>query len=214
MLSSHKVKAEYDRIAPYFSFGSAVTFPFRRSLYEQRILPLLGLRKGHSVLDLCCGAGHNFPYILSLIGQEGTLTGLDLSEKMLDVARSRVRRHGWNNVRLINGDAARIRELIPEYVDGVLCSLGISLMPNRLAVLHAIKDVLKPGGRVAIVEAQPFSGLAAVFNPLLYASMLPVPSNNQAIFHEAARSLEYIKQVFPNYQYAEHYSGFIYVVVA
>ena len=87
-------------------------------------------------------------------------------------------------------------------------------MPNRLAVLQAIRDILKPGGRLAIVEAQPFSGIAAVFNPLLYASMLPVPSNNQAIFHEAARSLECIKQVFPHYQYAEHYSGFIYVVIA
>jgi ubiquinone/menaquinone biosynthesis C-methylase UbiE len=214
MLSSHKVKAEYDRIAPYFSFGSAVTFPFRRSLYEKRILPGLGLRKGDTVLDLCCGAGHNFPYVLSLIGQEGKLIGLDLSEKMLDVARARVERNGWKNVRLITGDAARLRDLIREPVHGVLCSLGISLMPNRLAVLNAIKDVMQPGGRVAIVEAQPFSGVAAIFNPLLYASMLPVPSNNQAIFHEAALSLEYIKQVFPHCRYAEHYSGFIYVVIA
>ena len=213
-LSANKIRTEYDRIAPFFSMGSALTFPFRRSLFERYVLPKVRLGPGSSVLEVCCGAGHNFPYILRAIGAEGRLTAIDFSENMLAQARSRVERNGWPNVTLLWGDAVRVNELVQESQDLVLCSLALSLIPDRLRVLHAIRALLKPEGQLAVIEAQPFSGLAAILNPLLYASMLPVPSNNDAIFHEAPRTLDCIKQVFPGFTYTEHYSGSIYVGVA
>jgi ubiquinone/menaquinone biosynthesis C-methylase UbiE len=214
VLSASKIKAEYDRIAPIFNIGSAVTFPFRRSMYEQFVLPRAGLKEGDSVAELCCGAGHNFPYLLSAIGKKGKLIGIDFSEKMLAKARARVERSGWTNVELICGDAAGIDDLVDRPLDLTLCSLALSLIPDRLGVLQAIRNTLRPGGRLVVIEAQRFSGAAAVLNPFLYASMLPVPSNNQAIFHEAARTLECIKEVFPQFTYSEHYWGSFYVVVA
>src|SRR5262245_57717183 len=109
-LSASKIKAEYDRIAPFFSIGSAVTFPFRRSFYEKFVLPRTGLSKGDSVLELCCGAGHNFPYLLAAIGSEGRLIGIDFSPNMLAKAQARVQRKGWTNVKLICGDAAHLEK--------------------------------------------------------------------------------------------------------
>jgi demethylmenaquinone methyltransferase/2-methoxy-6-polyprenyl-1,4-benzoquinol methylase len=214
ILSASKIKAEYDRIAPFFAVGSALTFPFRRSLYEQFVLPRSGLSRGNSVLELCCGAGHNFPYLLSAIGAEGRLTGIDFSPKMLEKARERVKRNHWENVELICGDATRLEELVSGRPDLILCSLALSLIAERAAILQGIRNVLKPEGRLVVIEAQRFAGAAAILNPLLYASMLPVPSNNRAIFHEAPRTLERIKQVFPRVAYSEHYCGSVYVVVA
>src|SRR5262245_19261615 len=142
-MSSNKIKAEYDRIAPFFSMGSALTFPFRRSLYEQSVIPRLHLCPGAAALELCCGAGHNFPYILDAIGPEGTLIGIDFSEKMLAKAQKRVDRNGWKNVRLIYGDATRIDEIIDQHLDLILCSLALSLIPARISVLRAIRNTLK-----------------------------------------------------------------------
>jgi ubiquinone/menaquinone biosynthesis C-methylase UbiE len=96
----------------------------------------------------------------------------------------------------------------------ILCALALSLIPERAAILQTIRNLLKPDGRLVVIEAQRFSGAAALLNPLLYASMLPVPSNNEAIFQEAPRTLERIKQVFPRFTYSEHYGGSVYVVVA
>ena len=213
-LSASKIKAEYDRIAPVFSIGSVFTFPFRRSLFEQVLLPQTGLQSGDSVAELCCGAGHNFGYLLSAIGKEGRLTGIDFSERMLARAKTRVDRNGWTNVRLICGDASRTEEFVDGRLDFVLCSLALSLIPDRLTLLRKIRQILKPDGKLAVIEARPFAGVAAIFNPVLYASMLPVPSNNQAIFHEAANTLDHIKEVFPKYQYSQHYGGSLYVVIA
>jgi demethylmenaquinone methyltransferase/2-methoxy-6-polyprenyl-1,4-benzoquinol methylase len=213
-LSSDKIKAEYDRIAPFFSMGSAVTFPFRRSLYERWVLPRIHLSKGDRVLELCCGAGHNFPYILEAIGREGKLIGVDFSENMLAEAQTRVDRNGWTNVQLVCRDAEQFDKVVSGPMDVVLCSLALSLISDRPGVLRSIRNVLKPSGRLVVIEAQPFSGIAAILNPLVYASMLPVPSNNHAIFREASRTLDCIREVFPHFEYSEHYSGFIYVVVA
>jgi ubiquinone/menaquinone biosynthesis C-methylase UbiE len=213
-LSSSKIKAEYDRIAPFFSVGSAITFPFRRTLYEQFVLPRAGLVRGDSALEICCGAGHNFSYLLSAIGQEGRLTGIDFSSRMLAKARARVERNRWTNVELICGDASRLEKLVSGRLDLILCSLALSLIPERAAILRAIRNLLKPDGRLVVIEAQRFSGAAAVFNPLLYASMLPAPSNNVAIFREARLTLEKIEQVFPRFTYSEHCWGSVYIVVA
>lgn len=214
VLTGSKIKAEYDRIAPFFSMGSAITFPFRKSLYERLILPRAGLREGDSVLELCCGGGHNFPYLLAAIGRQGKLTGLDFSSRMLATAQARVQHNQWKNVDLICGDATRLEELVTGPFHLILCSLALSLIPERLSLLRSIRKTLRPGGRLVVIEAQRFSGIAAVLNPVLYASMLPVPSNNRAIFHETTNTLESIRQVFPDHTYSEHYCGSIYVVVA
>ena len=132
---------------------------------------------------------------------------------MLAKAQARVDRNGWKNVKLIWGDAMNLDELIAQPLDLILCSLALSLISDRMGVLQAIRNRLKSNGRLAVIEAQPFSGIASLLNPVLYVSMLPVPSNNSAIFREASRTLECIKQVFPHFEYSEHYWGFMYVVV-
>jgi flavin-dependent dehydrogenase/ubiquinone/menaquinone biosynthesis C-methylase UbiE len=209
-----RVRAEYNRIAPVFCFGSALIFPHRARLIVQQVLPRLALRGGETVLDLGCGAGHNFPHLRAAIGAEGNLVGVDLSENMLALARHRVEEQRWRNVGLVLGNANDLKFLRPQSIDVVFCSLSFAMLPDRLAALEAIATVLKRGGRLAIIDWQPFSGWWRFVNPLIYLSMSGLPSSNTALFKRAPESAALVTRVFPNAEYSEHYAGSLYVVIA
>jgi flavin-dependent dehydrogenase/ubiquinone/menaquinone biosynthesis C-methylase UbiE len=209
-----RVRAEYNRIAPLFCFGSALLFPHRARLIAQQVIPRLRLTGGETVLDLGCGAGHNFPHLRAAIGGEGKLIGVDLSENMLALAHRRVETSRWRNVGLVLGNANDLKFLRPQSIDLVFCSLSFAMLPDRLAALEAITTVLKPGGRLAIVDWQPFSGWWRVVNPLIYLSMSGLPSSNTALFDRAPESAALVTRVFPNAEYREHYAGSLYVVIA
>ena len=209
-----RVRAEYNRIAPLFQLGSAVIFPHRARLIAQQVVPRLGLKGGETVLDVGCGAGHNFPHLLAAIGSKGNVLGVDLAENMLALARRRVESSGWHNVGLVLGNANDLKFLRPQSIDVVFCSLSFAILPDRSAALEAIRRVLKPGGRLAVIDWQPFSGWWRVVNPLVYLSMAALPSSNTALFKRAPESMGLVRRVFPNAEYREHYAGSLYVLIA
>ena len=209
-----RVRAEYNRIAPLFAVGSALIFPHRARLIARQVVPRLGLKGGETVLDVGCGAGHNFPYLLPAIGPRGRLIGVDVAENMVARARRRVETHGWKNVALVLGNAGDLAFLRPHSIDVVFCSLSFSILPDRLLALEAMTQALKPGGRLAIVDWKPFSGWWRLANPLVYLSMAALPNTNTALFHRSAQSAELITRVFPETEYREYYAGSLYVVIA
>lgn len=66
----------------------------------------LRLKPGDTVLDLGCGTGLNLPLIIDRVGPTGLVVGVDRSTEMLRMARRRVARHAWRNVRLLQADVA------------------------------------------------------------------------------------------------------------
>jgi len=211
---SMKVRAEYNRIAPLFSLGSRIIFPHRDRLIAEQVIPRLNLKGGETIVDLCCGAGHNFPFLLSVIGPKGRLIGVDLAEGMLAKAQSRIMAKHWDNVTLILGDAGDLRFLLPHSIDVIFCSLALSIIPDRVHVLESMKKLLKPSGQLVVVDWKPFSGPLRLLNPLIYLSMLPLPNTNAAIFDRSSQSPELVRKVFPKVAYDEYYSGSLYVVIA
>jgi ubiquinone/menaquinone biosynthesis C-methylase UbiE len=209
-----QIRAEYNRIAPLFSLGSAVIFPHRARLIARQVIPRLALRGGETVLDVGCGVGHNFPYLLAAIGPQGRIIGVDLAEKMLARARHRVTSHGWTNVTLTLADAGDMGFLRPHSIDVIFCSLSFSILPDRMLALDEIKRVLKPAGRLAVVDWKPFTGWCRAANPLIYLSMAALPSTNSALFSRAMESAELVARAFPTTEYHEYYSGSLYVVIA
>ncbi|HBY96260.1 MAG TPA: hypothetical protein DEP84_20285 [Chloroflexi bacterium] len=146
----------YNLIAPLYDL--AVTGVYTRA--RRATARQLRLEAGQTVLDVACGTGENFRYILAEIGPAGTLIGTDYSEGMLGQARRKVERNRWSNVRLMHADArtlslASLRsELsLPDLrVDRVVCTLGFSVIPEWKTVFERTWDLLAPGGRYAILD--------------------------------------------------------------
>lgn len=105
----------------------------------------LRLRPGDHVLDVGCGTGANFPYLLAAVGASGHVTGIDLSEAMVARARTRATENGWDNIDIVVGDAATAP--LPEDVDGALFFLVHDLVRSR-AVVDRIVGACRPGARV------------------------------------------------------------------
>ena len=133
--------------------------------YRERAVALLQLRPGDAVLDVACGTGVNFELIERRIGPTGRVVGVDASPDMLQVARSRVERHGYENVELIE---AAIEEVeLPEPCDAALFSLTHDVLQSPAAI-ERVLAALRPGARVASFGAKFADGpTAPVVNPLV-----------------------------------------------
>jgi SAM-dependent methyltransferase len=65
----------------------------------------LDLSRGDTVVEFGCGPGVNLSALREAVGPEGRVVGVDITGAMLRRARTRVERHGWENVSLVRGDA-------------------------------------------------------------------------------------------------------------
>ena len=83
--------------------------------------------------------------------RQGRIVGLDFTRPMLKRARRRAARNRWQNIGLVEGDATRL-PLADESFDAVLCSYAMAIIPDyRRAIAEAVR-VLKPGGRLVLLE--------------------------------------------------------------
>ena len=91
------------------------------------------------------------------VGAEGHVYGVDLSEGMLAKAKRLVAQRKWDNVTLINSDAAGYAA--PEIVDGVIFSLSYATMPHHLEVLRHAWNQLRPEKLLVIMDARLPAGI-------------------------------------------------------
>ena len=103
-ISKEKVQDMYQSGAKHYDFTTILfrLIGLRMKAYRSLAINKLSLRRGNSVIELGCGTGLNFPFLMEQIGPEGRLIGVDLTPGMLDIARVRVERSGWKNVKLIS----------------------------------------------------------------------------------------------------------------
>ncbi|PAP79432.1 hypothetical protein B1759_13985 [Rubrivirga sp. SAORIC476] len=123
--------------------------PFRPAAVEA-----LHLTEGARVLDLPCGTGQSFDLLVPAVGPSGTVIGVDASRGMQRRAQRRVDRAGWDTVSLVHADAAEAgpARLGVEGVDGVLCALGLTALPDWEAAFERLFEMLRPGGRFVLFD--------------------------------------------------------------
>lgn len=114
---------------------------------RRRLIELLALHPGATVVDLGCGTGLNFAPVLTAVGPAGRVIGIDTSASMLGRARRRTRKANWTNVTLLHGDIGDLVDLLaatglgPDDVDAVLATFVLSVIPTDQLVWDAL-DVL------------------------------------------------------------------------
>jgi S-adenosylmethionine-diacylglycerol 3-amino-3-carboxypropyl transferase len=132
----------------------------------------LGLKPDSRVLEVGCGTGLNFPYLLRhLDAERGRLVGLDFSADMLDRARRRVARRGWNNVELVCADASKME--LSEKFDAIFFAYSLTMIPDWRAALDRAQAHLRPGGTLVVLDFSRFrrwGPLSAVMRAWLRAN--------------------------------------------
>ncbi len=136
-------------------FFEATTMPDRdwwSTLWPdpKQVLSDLGITPAMTVIDLCCGDGYFTAPLARLAG--GNVYALDLDPKMLDLAKAAVARAGATVKGWIEGDALELARQIPEPADYVIIANTFHGVPDQTGLAAAVAQMLKPGGRFAIVN--------------------------------------------------------------
>jgi demethylmenaquinone methyltransferase/2-methoxy-6-polyprenyl-1,4-benzoquinol methylase len=153
-ISKQKVQAMYQSGAKYYNFTTILyrLIGLRMKTYRSLAVQKLSLKRGDCIIELGCGTGLNFPFIIEQIGSEGRLIGIDLTPGMLDLARVRVERADWNNVELIQSDLAAYD--FPEKVNGVLATGVFGYIAEYDPIIKAISRALHSGGHLVILDGK------------------------------------------------------------
>ncbi|MBS1841847.1 MAG: methyltransferase domain-containing protein [Acidobacteria bacterium] len=111
----------------------------------------LSLAAGHRVLDLGCGiGGATFP-IADVVGPNGLAAGVDVSSAMIEAARERAA--GRQGVEFHVGNATAI-PFPDRFFDSARCERVFLYLPDRLAAIREMMRVVKPGGRICLVDTE------------------------------------------------------------
>ncbi len=135
-----------------------------------------------TVLDLGCGAGRDVYVLSKLVGENGRVVGVDMTEEQLAVARQHEEYHrkvfGYaaSNVRFLHGYIERLSELklADASVDVIVSNCVLNLAPDKAAVLREAWRVLKPGGELYFSDIYTDRRVPATLSadPVLYGECL------------------------------------------
>ena len=150
----HSVASKYDLMNDLMSFGI-------HRLWKRFAISLSGVRRGQVVLDIAGGTGDLAKAFSREVGPTGRVTLSDINESMLNVGRDRLIDAGCTNVNFVLANAETLEPFADESVDLITISFGLRNVTDKDAALRSMYRVLKPGGRLLVLE---FS--KPIFEPL------------------------------------------------
>jgi demethylmenaquinone methyltransferase / 2-methoxy-6-polyprenyl-1,4-benzoquinol methylase len=163
-LPSDEVRRMFDRIAPvYDAMNRIMTAGLDRRW--RRLTAEAVVRPGDEVLDACCGTGD---LAVADLRAGGRVTGLDFSERMLERARRKSAEIEW-----VRGDLL----LLPfpdARFDAATIGFGIRNVPELGDGLRELRRVVRPGGRLAVLEIVRPRGFLRHFYGVWFDRIVPL----------------------------------------
>lgn len=181
---------------------------FRESKYRKLAISKLSLSEGNTVVEIGCGTGLNFEYVLNYIGVQGKLIGVDLTDAMLEKAKQRVNKNNWSNVELIKKDAAEYT--FPKNINAAYSTFALTLVPEYEEIISNIEKSLQVGGKLVILDLKK-PGKWPLW--LVKLGVLITRPFGVSLDLANRKLWEVMEKYFANVEVQEVYGGFAYIAV-
>jgi len=164
----------FDRIAGRYDLLNSLMTAGLHHSWRARAADRAEVGPGDGVLDVCCGTGDLAFELARRVSPGGNVVGCDFSEQMLDLAREKAARRGIEAVRFEWADALRLPYGEGRF-DAVTVGFGVRNFADRDRGLGEMARVLKPGGRLVILEfTEPRRPPFSTFYSLWFDRIVPV----------------------------------------
>jgi ubiquinone/menaquinone biosynthesis C-methylase UbiE len=137
----------YDRLSSVYSWLTISERPYR-----ERALELLDVQPGERILEIGCGTGQALFELAAVVGETGSVMGLDLSPGMLQQSRRKLGESPGSIVSLLRGSGVEL-PLAADCCDALFMSFTLELfdLEEQHQVLDEARRVLRENGRLALV---------------------------------------------------------------
>lgn len=169
-----RVEAMFDAIAPTYERVNAVASLGQDGRWRGVAIAAAAVRPGDVILDVCCGTGDMLRLFSGHAERPRCVIGVDFASGMLAAGQYRDAPGSGAPIQLLRGDAQRL-PLREACVDVVSCAFGVRNFQRLDQGLAEMHRVLRPGGRVVILEfAPPASALVRAGYRIYTERVLPL----------------------------------------
>ncbi len=142
----------FGAIAPRYDLTNTLISAGLHWKWKQAAVGLVKVPRGGHAVDICCGTGDLVLLLARRVGRRGRVLGVDISEEMLRVAHGRATAAGLGAVcQFAQGDAEAL-SLADMAFDVATVGFGIRNVVHPDVALQEMRRVLRPGGRLAVLE--------------------------------------------------------------
>ncbi|MCG8533408.1 MAG: bifunctional demethylmenaquinone methyltransferase/2-methoxy-6-polyprenyl-1,4-benzoquinol methylase UbiE [Desulfovibrionales bacterium] len=143
------VKEMFDKIAPRYDFLNRLLSLRQDTMWRRQMVDAAELSGNSHILDVACGT---CDVALEAASRPHTrILGVDFSHGMLTLGKAKLKKDGNQSIDLVNGNALGL-PVPSNWADAVFIAFGIRNIMDRQGALTEFFRVLKPGGRVVILE--------------------------------------------------------------
>ena len=141
----------FTSIAPRYDFLNRLLSVGQDKYWRQRAIDLLDPMRNERILDVATGTG-DVVIEVAKRNLSVKIFGIDFSQRMLDLGRIKIARNGYNQAVSLQIGSWECLPFADESFDGVICAFGIRNFADVQLGLREFFRVLKPGGRVVVLE--------------------------------------------------------------
>jgi len=159
------VRAVFDSVADRYDLMNDLMSLGIHRLWKRCAINMAGIRPGHTILDLAGGTGDLVRLMAPLTGPGGHVVLSDINAAMLDNGRGALLDRGISgNVSFAQLDAEQL-PFPDNSFDLVTIAFGLRNVTDKQRALHAMQHVLRPGGRLLVLEfSRPLPVLKPVYD--------------------------------------------------